>query len=57
MDAYRPRACLAPPIAVRGSLAGADPAFELESDHWRAPWLAAVEGFVAAQAKASAHGS
>jgi lysophospholipase len=51
IDDGKPRACLAPPVALRRSLAGADPALELEDDHWRAPWLAAVLAFVADLAK------
>ena len=51
IDDGKPRACLAPPVAIRRSLAGADPAFELEDDRWRAPWLAAIKAFVAAQAQ------
>jgi lysophospholipase len=46
IDDGKPRACLAPPISVRRSLAGADQALELEDDHWRTPWLAAIEGFL-----------
>jgi lysophospholipase len=51
IDDGQPRACLAPPVAVRRSLAGADPALELEDDRWRAPWLAAVLAFVDGLAK------
>ena len=47
VDDGKPRACLAPPLALRRSLAGADPALELEADRWRGPWLAAVETFIA----------
>ena len=54
VDDGKPRACLAPPVALRRSLAGADRAQELEDDHWRVPWLAAIEGFVAARAKTTA---
>jgi lysophospholipase len=46
LDDGKPRACLAPPVAVRRSLVGADPALELEDDRWRAPWLAAVLAFI-----------
>lgn len=47
-------ACLAPPVALRRSLAGAGPALELEDDHWRKPWLAAVEAFLTNLPKAGA---
>ena len=56
IDNGGPSACLAPPVAVRRSFAGADPALELEDDRWRGPWLAAVEAFAQAQAKVPAHG-
>jgi len=46
IDDGKPRACLAPPLALRRSLAGAAAALELEDDRWRGPWLAAVEAFV-----------
>jgi lysophospholipase len=46
IDDGKPRACLAPPVAVRRSLVGADPALELEDDRWRRPWLAAVLAFL-----------
>jgi lysophospholipase len=51
VDDGKPRACLSPPVTVRRSLGGADRALELEDDHWRAPWLAAIETFAAAQTK------
>jgi len=51
IDDGKPRACLAPPVALRRSLAGAGAALELEADHWRTPWLAAVLAFVADLAK------
>lgn len=51
IDDGKPRACLAPPLALRRSLVGADLALELENDRWRAAWLAAVEAFVANIAK------
>jgi lysophospholipase len=57
VDDGKPRACLSPPVTVRRSLGGADRALELEDDHWRAPWLAAIEAFAAAPTKASAPGS
>jgi lysophospholipase len=47
IDDGKPRACLAPPLALRRSLEGADAAMELEDDRWRRPWLTAVETFVA----------
>jgi lysophospholipase len=56
IDNGGPSACLAPPVTVRRSLAGAGPALELEDDHWRAGWLAAVEAFTQAQARLPAHG-
>jgi lysophospholipase len=56
IDDGKSPACLAPPVAVRRSLAGAGPALELEDDRWRAPWLAAVEAFVQAEARLPAHG-
>jgi lysophospholipase len=51
IDDGKPGACLAPPVAVRRSLAGADQALELEDDRWRGPWLAAVLAFVRDLAK------
>ena len=42
--------CLAPPGAAVQSIAGADPALELEDDTHRAPWLGALRQFVAAAA-------
>jgi lysophospholipase len=51
IDDGKPRACLAPPLALRRSLIAADPALELEDDRWRAPWLAEVESFIANIAK------
>jgi lysophospholipase len=45
-------ACLMPTGAARQSLAGADPAMELEADRWRVPWLDAVRAFVARVANA-----
>lgn len=47
IDDGKPRACLAPPLALRRSLEGADAAMELEDDRWRRPWLASVAAFVA----------
>jgi len=55
IDDGKPRACLAPPLALRRSLAGADQALELEDDRWRKPWLAAVEAFIAGLAKSPRH--
>jgi lysophospholipase len=46
--------CLAPPGAQALTIAGADPALELEDDPHRAPWLAAVERF-AGEAAARSH--
>jgi lysophospholipase len=46
IDDGKPRACLAPPVAVRRSLVGADQALELEDDRWRGPWFAAVLDFI-----------
>jgi lysophospholipase len=51
IDDGKPRACLAPPVALRRSLVGADQALELEDDRWRAPWLAAIEAYLANIAK------
>jgi lysophospholipase len=56
LDDGKATACVAPPVAVRRSLAGADGAFELEADAWRKPWLAAIEAFLGATAR-PAHGS
>jgi hypothetical protein len=53
IDDGKPRACLAPPLALRRSLAGADAALELEDDRWRGPWLAAVEAFIGEAVKRS----
>lgn len=55
IDDGKPRACLAPPVSVRRSLPGADPALELEDDHWRKPWLAAILAFIGDLAKPPAH--
>ncbi|MEJ0065885.1 MAG: alpha/beta hydrolase [Caulobacteraceae bacterium] len=55
IDDGKPHACLAPQVAVRRSLVGADQALELEDDRWRGPWLAAVLAFVADLAKTPAH--
>jgi lysophospholipase len=54
IDDGKPRACLAPPLALRRSLAGADAALELEDDRWRGPWLAAIEAFIGSVAKSAA---
>ncbi|HXQ14525.1 MAG TPA: alpha/beta hydrolase [Caulobacteraceae bacterium] len=55
IDDGKPRACLAPPVALRRSLIGADQALELEDDRWRAPWLAEVAAFIANIAKPPRH--
>jgi lysophospholipase len=52
IDDGKPRTCLAPPVVLRRSLVGADPALELEDDRWRGPWLAALLAFVRDLAKA-----
>ncbi len=46
LSAGKPAACLTPPGAQVATIAGADPALELEDDPHRAPWLAAIERFV-----------
>jgi lysophospholipase len=53
IDDGKPRACLAPPLALRRSLSGADQALELEDDRWRAPWLAEIKAFAANLVKTS----
>jgi lysophospholipase len=53
IDDGKPRACLAPPVVLRRSLVGADPALELEDDRWRAPWLTEIEAFAATIAKSA----
>ncbi|HZZ86802.1 MAG TPA: alpha/beta fold hydrolase [Caulobacteraceae bacterium] len=57
IDDGRARACIAPPVAVRRSLGGADPALELEADHWRRPWLEAIQALLATAAHPPAHAS
>jgi lysophospholipase len=57
IDDGKARACIAPPVAVRRSLAGADRAFELEADTWRKPWLDAIETFMATAVRPPAHAS
>ncbi|HEY1753595.1 MAG TPA: alpha/beta hydrolase [Caulobacteraceae bacterium] len=42
--------CLRPPVAELRTIPGSGPAFELEDDARRRPWLAAVEGFARAAA-------
>lgn len=44
-------ACVSPPAATRISLAGADPALELEDDAYRDAWLGAIEDFIAAHVR------
>ncbi|HVM99630.1 MAG TPA: alpha/beta hydrolase [Caulobacteraceae bacterium] len=46
LDADHGPPCLVPAHTERHALPGADPAFELESDRWRMPWLSAVERFI-----------
>jgi lysophospholipase len=45
-DADHGAPCLVPAHTDRHALTGADPAFELEDDRWRGPWLSSIQAFV-----------
>jgi lysophospholipase len=57
LDDGKDRACLLPPEANHQVFSGAGPAFELEADPWRAPWLTSIEAFIGERTKAADHAS